>query len=330
MNDEEVLAAARASLTQARESLGQVRMDRPVAAVVARARSRRRRQALSGGAAVGAVAAIAVLLAAAGLPGSSPARPAASGSTSGARTTAYVVKRVEDALAHNRMVFHGTSYSQGSRTVTWAYGNRNRFEEFTGKQCGHANRKGWCTHHRGPERYLSDGTTLVHGKLMDAYVTYFDRRYSLSKVWNSPPNACSPRASMEVGGPGVPTGDWPAFLRATIACGAARVTGHVLINGVETTKISGKPVTVKLQPGYAKVIHEKWARNYWTLYVDPATYLPVRMSGSTYMFGGPMKAYTSSSVTNVRWLPATRANTAKALVTIPPGFHLWRGSAGDQ
>ena len=27
------------------------------------------------------------------------------------------------------------------------------------------------------------------------------------------------------------------------------------------------------------------------------------------------------SVTNVRWLPPTAANRAKALVTIPPGYH---------
>ena len=65
------------------------------------------------------------------------------------------------------------------------------------------------------------------------------------------------------------TAHWSAFIRATIACGASRVTGHVLIDGVETTKISGKPVTVKLSPGYAKVIHERRSRSYWTLYVDP-------------------------------------------------------------
>jgi hypothetical protein len=135
---------------------------------------------------------------------------------------------------------------------------------------------------------------------------------------------------MEVGGPGVATAHWSAFIRATIACGAARVTGHVLIDGVETTKISGKPVTVKLSRGYAKVIHEKWARSYWTLYVDPTTYLPVRMFGATYMFGGPMASYTSSSVTDVRWLKPTRANVAKATITIPPGFHRWWGLPGNQ
>jgi hypothetical protein len=135
---------------------------------------------------------------------------------------------------------------------------------------------------------------------------------------------------MAMGGPGVPTTHWSVFIRATIACGAASVTGHVVIGGVETTKITGKPVTDRLSPGYAKVIHEKWSRSYWTLYVDPTTYLPVRMSGSTYMFGGPMPSYTSSTVTDVRWLPATPGNIRRASVTIPHGFHRWRGSVGNQ
>jgi hypothetical protein len=330
MNDDEVLATARASLTTTREFLDQVHMERPVAALVARARARRRRQMLSGGAAVSAVAAIAVLLATAGQPGPGPAPPVASGSTAGAQTTAYVVKRVESALAQNRMVFRGTSNSMGQLSVTWAYGRRSRFEEFTGKECGHSLPSGECTHRGGSERFLADGTTFVHGKLTGVYVTYFNRRYSLSRVWTPPPSACSPEAALEMGGPGVATAHWSAFIHATLACGAARVTGHVLINGVETTKISGKPVTVKLSPGYAKVIHEKWERSYWTVYVDPKTYLPVRMSGSGRMFGGPMASYTASSVTDVRWLKPTSANVAKATITIPPGFHRWWGLPGNQ
>lgn len=330
MNDDEVLAAARASLTNTREFLAQVHMERPVAVLVARARARRRRQVVSGGLAASAAAAVAVVLVMGGgsvfglTGGKAPAGAAR------ARTVAYVVKRVENALASNRMVFSGISHSDGQLSVTWAYGQRNRFEEFTGKKCGHALPSGECTNRGGSERFLADGTTFVHGKLTGTYVTYFDRRYSLSPVWTPPPNACSAQAAQQVGGPGVPTTHWSTFLRATIACGAAHVTGHVRIDGVETTRITGKPVTVKLSPGYAKVIHEKWARTYWTLYVDPTTYLPVRMSGATYMFGGPMASYTSSSVTDVRWLPPTRANIAKASITIPPGFHRWRGLPGNQ
>ena len=112
MNDDEVLATARASLTAARESLGRVHMERPVAALVARGRARQRRQVLTGGGSrqrrrgrCGA--------AGHGRPaGSSQAPPVASGGTPGAQTIAYVVKRVENALASNQ-VFRGTSNSMG-------------------------------------------------------------------------------------------------------------------------------------------------------------------------------------------------------------------------
>jgi hypothetical protein len=99
------------------------------------------------------------------------------------------------------------------------------------------------------------------------------------------------------------------------------VTGHVWIGGVETTKITGSPVTVRLSAGYAKAVHEKWARARWTLYVNPKTYLPVRMAGSTQTFGGSGGGTLFKSVTDVRWLRPTKANVRKALVTIPPGFH---------
>jgi hypothetical protein len=330
MNDEEVLATARASLAQARETLGQVRMERPVAAVVAQARARQRRHVLTGGAAASAIAAVAVLAALAGQPGSTQAPPVASGGMSGAQTTAYVVKRVETALASTQMVFRGTSNNMGQPSVTWAYGKQSRFEEFSGKQCGHLLPSGACSNRGGSERTLADGTTFVHGKLTGVYVTYFDRRYSLSPVWTPPPSACSAGGALEMGGPGVATANWSAFIHATLACGAARVTGHVLINGVETTEISGKPFTIKLSPGYAKAIHEKWDRISWSVYVDPTTYLPVRMSGSGRIFGGPMASHTSTTVTDVQWLKPTPANVAMATITIPPGFDRWWGQPGNQ
>jgi hypothetical protein len=68
-------------------------------------------------------------------------------------------------------------------------------------------------------------------------------------------------------------------------------------------------------------VREKWTRVGWTLYVDPTTYLPVRITGSDATFGGPAASTFDTLVTNVQWLKPTAANTAKALVRIPPGFH---------
>jgi len=290
---------------------------------LARAASRlhRRRLAVRAAIACGtaAVTAAAVTAVAAGGVGG-PERTGARGSQ--AHAVAYVVNRVERALAGANLVFEGRTATDAGPSITWAYGSRHRWEEFTGHGCGHASPNGWCTHRGGSERYLAQGTALIGGKLTAAYVTYFDRKYSLSHGRVPPPgSACSATGGLEMGGPPAPINHWSDFINQSLACGAASVTGHVWIGGVETTKITGSPVTVRLSPGYAKVVHEKWARARWTLYVNPQTYLPVRMLGSTQTFGGSGGGSLFESVTNVRWLRPTKANIRKALVTIPPGFH---------
>jgi hypothetical protein len=55
--------------------------------------------------------------------------------------------------------------------------------------------------------------------------------------------------------------------------------------------------------------------------VNATTYLPVRLSGSAHTYGGPAPSTYSTSVTDMQWLQPTAANIAKALVTIPAGFH---------
>src|SRR4030088_1789128 len=110
MNDDEVLAVARAALTQVRESLDDVRMEHPVAAVVARARARQRRRRLSGATAVGSVLAVSSLLLWTGLqPGGSGTRTGRS--VTQARTLAYVISRVKGALTSENMVFRGDTTS---------------------------------------------------------------------------------------------------------------------------------------------------------------------------------------------------------------------------
>jgi hypothetical protein len=253
-----------------------------------------------------------------------------------ARTVAYVTRRVENALASENLVFVGQSDSKLNGTsFAWAYGSRNRFEEywpsadFRGRVVNGQHLWDFPPQDRG-RPYLAQGTALVGGKLVGAYVTYFDHRYSLWPVRSQPASACSTNAALSMAAPIIPTTHWSSYIDATLACGAATVTGHVKIDGVETTEITGKPVTVKLSAGYAKAVQAKFATARWTLYVSPATYLPVRMVGSTQTYGGSGGSYTSSGVTNVRWLPATPANVAQALVTIPPGFHRYFGLAGNQ
>ena len=289
---------------------------------LARTASRRRRRRLAVRAAVAcgtaAVTAAAVVAVAAGAGGG----PAQTGPTvSQAHTAAYVISRVEKALARQHLVLHGrTSGGDWGPSSSWTYGPRNRFEESTGSGCGHALPNGNCTNRGGSEPYIAVGTALIGGKLTGVYVSYYNREWSLLPEGPIPASACSRSGALEMNSPMVPTSDWPAFIHATLACGAAAVTGHVQIDGVETVKITGSPVTVKLPPGEARAVREKWARSRWTLYADPKTYLPVRLSGSSYAYGGPAPSTYSEGVTDMQWLPATAANVAQSLVTIPAGF----------
>jgi hypothetical protein len=304
-----------------------VRAPAGLAYRASRQRRRRRIHLVRGAVLIGTVAATATVIAVAMTAAGTVARPGSS--LAQARAAAYVVGRVKTALASEHNVFVGSTMSTGDQpSVTWAYGAHNRFEEFTGTQCGQVNASGDCSHQGGSQRYLAAGTALVNGKLTGAYVTYFDHKYSLSPVYNTPASACG-QAALGMGGPPVPTAHWSSFIKATLDCGAATVTGQVRINGQEVIRITGKPITVRLSPRYGKTVHEHYARALWTLFVNPSSYLPVRMIGVTETFGGTGGQTRFESVTNVQWLPPTTANVAQALVTIPPGYHRV-SSAADQ
>ena len=289
---------------------------RAPADVVARARCHAHRHktvartALACGTAAVAAIALIALIALIG-PGARPG----TGTTS-ARTTAYVVKRVEHALSAGHFVVEGRAtgrwtlsvhghrvHGSSGLTLSWAYGNRDRMEEFT----------------LAGKPWLDDGTALIGGKLTGAYVTHFDHRYSLYPPGHARLKACSATAQLVLGGPAVTIPNWPAFIREMLGCEAATVTGHARIGGVETTLISGS-IDIPLSKGYGRTVNEAGMRVRYTLYVDSATYLPVRAYGSTETYAGTRGPTTSAYATTVRWLPPTTANIAKALVTIPAGY----------
>ena len=317
-----------------REGLDRLTAEVPVpAGMAARARAHRRRRKIAARAALAcgtAAVTAAAVIAAAGV-GAPRGTVGASGATN-ARTTAYVIKRVQNALAAENFVIQGQATgtmtvsvhgrkvrSSNGAYLSWSYGTRSRFVEFTGRSCGQVTPNGWCTHRGGSRLYLADGTALIGGKLTGAYVTYYDHKYSLSPVGQAHVAACSTTAQLGLGAPAVTMPDWPAFIKAMLGCEAATVTGHARIGGVETTVISGS-IDVPLPKGYARTVREARERVRYTLYVDSATYLPVRAYGSDETYGGAGGPTVSASVTNVRWLPPTAANTAKALITIPAGY----------
>jgi hypothetical protein len=277
----------------------------------ARRRCRRRRVALgsaiAGGTAAVAAAAVIAATTAAG-PGG---QPGTRGSIRAQMDADVVLRHLENAVAQDNLVMDGSTISHFSGmgmkgyisgfagtsgsmlSTTWAYRSQNRSEEF------------WLG-----EPYLDDGTALIGGSLRAANVSYFDHKWNGGgRAYAAPSNACGENAIM-MGGPLLPVFS-RAFVQATLACGSATVTGRVWINGVDTIEITGPPNGQVDQPG---------ERVMYRLYVNPSTYLPVRVTGSTIAYGPKSSSYQFTSASDVRWLPPSAGNIAMTLVTIPPGF----------
>jgi hypothetical protein len=83
-------------------------------------------------------------------------------------------------------------------------------------------------------------------------------------------------------------GDWPAFIKHALSAGAYRVAGYWMVDGINAIKLVATQGSA-------------------VLFVDPATYLPVRWD-----MGG--------SQTDYQWLPPTPANLALLNEPIPAGF----------
>ena len=294
-----------------------------------RAHQRRRRLAGTAVVAFGTAAVITAAVILATLPGAG----LGTGGATNAQTTAYVIRRVQNALAAENFVIQ--AQATGSMTVS-VHGRKVRSSNGTSHELELRRPEPVCGVHREQlrsrpgQRQLhateaAPSSTWPMGPPSSAAsspgpcVTYFDHKYSLHLLGQDHVKACSRTAQLDLGAPAATMPNWPAFIKAMLGCGAATVTGHAQIGGVETTVISGS-IDVPLPKGYARAIKETRERVRYTLYVDSATYLPVRAYGSDETYGGANGPTVSASVTNVQWLPPTAANIAKAMITIPTGY----------
>ena len=87
-------------------------------------------------------------------------------------------------------------------------------------------------------------------------------------------------------------------LRNAVSCGTLAVTGRQPVDGIEAIDLTSRP---------GSAINE-------TVWVDPATYLPVRINVDLVP-GAP-----TWQTVNITWLPATAQNLAKLIVPVPAGF----------
>lgn len=100
--------------------------------------------------------------------------------------------------------------------------------------------------------------------------------------------SCGPDISLNSGA----GNGWPAFIRSQLSCGEYALDGRQRIDGIDAIKITGN-------------------KGLDTLWVDPATYLPVRAILSL----GRVQTQA-----DFRWLAPTPAHLTKLHVSVPAGF----------
>jgi hypothetical protein len=259
--------------------------------LVRRARRDRRRRIVCRASAASVAAAVAVagaVIVSNGTTGASR--------DSGTYTTAYVVKHVESALnAANEIAYMHVTSRVASPVDIWAYdrpqGQAYRAEYFD---------------LRSGELYWEVGMTATPAN----YQTYINV-YHDNKTWSKQTyQGAKPRAK-GCGFSLPPTwGTYPeiaAGLHQDLACGALSSEGMQQVDGVNALKL------VSVQ--HSRFGPKTPATTVTIIWVDPATYLPVRLTTQQTRpeVSVPMRL-------DFRWLPPTRANLALLTVRIPPGY----------
>ena len=88
-------------------------------------------------------------------------------------------------------------------------------------------------------------------------------------------------------------------LHTAVSCGSLAVVGHQTVDGTETIKLTSRP---------GSLISE-------TIWVDPSTYLPVRVTTQSAAGYSPTR-----QTADFTWLQPTTQNQAKLTVPVPAGF----------
>jgi hypothetical protein len=281
----------------------------------ARRHHRRRLLAVRAVIAAGAAAVMsaAAVIAVTGGGSGAPGLPADGGGAARAQTAAYVIQRAERAVSTKSLIMEISTPEQvlaterpGKRPATsfiprsiwWAYRGRSRGEVFAAylRRHGQPDAADTDTEY-GPLGKSLPSSPSLH-PFTQTTVNYSDRTWSRGTrltglASGSPGTACELVKSMT--DPLLASEVYftsPSFIHAALACGGLSVTGRMRVDGATAITLTGTQRLAKLAI---------------TLYISPATYLPIRI-----VIGGLRQDY--------RWLPATAANLAMLKVRIPPGY----------
>jgi hypothetical protein len=221
-----------------------------------------------------------------------------------AETTAYVVDRVGAALTATNAIGYTSARYSGAGAVgifsdrfeVWELGSRSRqlFESSSGQP-------------------IFDGSARPKdGRGVIIAVHYPSREWTSSTVPSSelpgPSAANGARCEDDFLSPfaaGRQTAaDWKEIIQAGLGCGMFTVAGRQWVDGVDAIKLDGRNQAAGA-----------------TIWVDPDSYLPVRVTGRVQLIaGGAGKQDTGTLTIDFRWLPPTRANLKQLTAPIPNGF----------
>jgi hypothetical protein len=276
----------------------------------ARTRVRRRKIAVRAALACGTAAVTAAAVITAGGVG---ARPGTSGIRN-AQTTAYVVKRIENAVARLNMVVRTeTTFSPAFPPITlWNYHGNNAAVQSGFMPPSQVKNLPWA---QGQESWGA-GTATINGKRTYVQVDYRHHEwYPAGGAFLVVPNGCSGNLYLTE----FNLVNWASYIRHTLACGQFKIAGHAWINGKETIKLTGSQTIPNWYKGQSFRVDA-------TAYVNQSTYLPVRLiwTNSTHAANGKLQHGIVRQ--DIRLLAPTPGNAAKVSITIPAGFRKVHGA----
>jgi len=284
---------------QLRAEMGRVRVTpRPGLAREAHRRyARSRRRTALAVAATGTAAAVAGATA-------GYAATARTPGTAPIETTAYVVSHVTSALSATDAIGYSTARFSGpgsgigflhDRTAEWEFGklSRSLIETATGRplvdRATRPVRDGWHIITVGYASRDWTATTIPRDQLYQPALGDDDLcRGSVLGLFNSRVTSAA---------------DWKKIIANGLSCGAFTDAGRQWVDGVDAIKLVGH-----------KAAHT-------TIWVDPGSYLPVRLTDQVQViFGSTKNQHPATLTIDFRWLPPTKANLRELTAPIPPSF----------
>ena len=217
-------------------------------------------------------------------------------------TTAYVLNHVSRALAATDAIGYTTAHYSGTdaigifsdRVLEWEFGELSRqlIESSAGQPI------------------VDNSARPEDGRGAILSVHYPIREWMRIKV----PLSELPRPSggndnrceanfLSVFAPGHTAADWKQIIAAGLKCGMFTVAGRQWVDGVDAIKLTG---------------HKPAAGT--TIWVDPSSYLPVRLTAQLQLYAGGNEKQNATLTIGFRWLPPTRANLKELTAPIPKGF----------